>query len=121
QRERDALFTETSRYMDDPHYMVPKAVNADDEGRKAILKAGWDIRSGMMYRQTSLGEMAFVPEEVMFGPIPTDDPVSAKHFQQTRASFQPEYRTAFMRYVKARGDRTVLTGAEQNALSEGIA
>lgn len=121
QRERDALIDQTRRYMEDPHYQVPKAVNADDEGRKAILKAGWDVRSGMLYRQTSRGEVSYMPEDVLFGPVPTNDAVAANHFHQMRATFQPEYRKAFVNFVKARGDRSVLSGTEQNALSEGIA
>jgi len=122
QKERDSAFAETARYMDDPQYQISRAVNAEDEGRNALLRAGWNVRNGMVYRQVSGNrEVAFCPEEVMFGPIPTNDPVAGKHFQQTRASFQPEYRSAFNHWLKSRGDRTALSSQEQNALSEGIA
>lgn len=121
QRQRDALFAETSRYMDDPNYRIPRAVNADDAGRRTLQQAGWDIRGGMVFRQTSRGEMAYMAEEVLFGPVPNDDPVAAEHYREVRASFQPEYRAAFVRYIKARGQLALLTPAEQNALSEGTA
>lgn len=120
QRIRDAAFEETARYMDDPEYQINRAVNADDEGRKIVARAGWQARNGMMYRQTSRGEFAYCSEEVMFGAIPTSDPVAARYFQQVRATMQPEYRTAWLNYIKVRGDRTALPGPEQAALSEGV-
>lgn len=121
QRIRDAAFDETARYMDDPQYQINRAVNADDEGRKIVARAGWQAKNGMMYRQTSRGEFAYCSEEVMFGPIPTGDAVSARFYKQTRATLQPEYRTAWVKYIKAYGDRTALSGPEQAALSEGVA
>lgn len=123
QRQRDALFADTSRYMADPAARIPKAVNADDEGRRTLMNAGWSIRSGMVYRQTSRGEIAYMSEDVLFGPVPNaaKDSVAAQHFREVRASFQPEYRDAFIHYIKARGQLAMLTSAEQNALSEGTA
>lgn len=121
QEERDAMFEETSRYMEDPNYRVPRAVDADDQGRRSLLQSGWDIRNGMIFRQTSGGEVAYIHERVMFGEIPNNDPVSAQHYKQMRATFQPQYRDAWTRYIQAHGDRARLTNAEQNALSEGVA
>jgi HK97 family phage major capsid protein len=120
-RENDALMNETARYMEDPQYIIPKAVNADDEGRKTLMTAGWDIRGSMVFRKTSRGEIAYAPEAALFGPIPDDDPVAAKHFKTMRATFQPEYKAAWLKWFKNRGNMAVLTGAEQNALSEGTA
>jgi len=121
QKERDAAFAETARYMDEPQYQISRAVNADDESRQMLARAGWESRSGVLYRKTSRGEIAYCAEEVMFGALPTNDAVAAKHFEITRASFQPEYAKAFLKMLRARGELSVLTGAEQNALSEGIA
>lgn len=121
QKNRDKLMEETSKYLDEPRYQIRHAVNADDEGRRTMMKAGWDIRGGTVFRQTSQGELAYCAEEVMFGTIPNDDPVAAKHFTQTRKTMQPEYGAAFAKWIRHRGDKSALTGAEQNALSEGSA
>ena len=120
-RQNDALINETARYMEDPQYIIPKAVNADDAGRKTLISSGWDIRGSMVFRKTSRGEIAYAPEAALFGPIPDDDPVAARHFKTMRATFQPEYKAAWLKWFKNRGNMAVLTGAEQNALSEGTA
>lgn len=124
QRKRDSLFENTIRHLDSPVTQIHKNVNADDAGRHEIMKAGWDIRSGMIYRRTSSGrEIAFLPEEVLFGPVPreSDDAVAAQHFKEMRGIFQPEYGVAFRKWVRSRGHRETLTGSEQAALSEGVA
>lgn len=121
QRIRDAAYEDTARYMDDPKYQINRAVNDDDAGRNTILRAGWTPKNGVMYRQTSQGEFAYCREEVMFGPIPTNDPVSARFYTQTRATMQPEYRTAWMAYMNSGGHIERLSQQEQNALSEGVA
>lgn len=121
QRKRDALMNETARYLDDPNYRVPKAVNADDTSRKLLLNAGWSFRGGQVFRQTTTGEVAFCNESVLFGPMPTDDPVAAQHFKTMRAAFQPDYKAAWVKWIKARGNMAALSPAEQNALSEGTA
>lgn len=121
QRKRDSLFNETARYLEDPNYRIPKAVNADEAGKRTLMNAGWSFKGGMAYRQTSRGELAFCPEDVLFGPMPNDDPVAAKHFKTMRAIFQPEYKAAWVKWLKAKGNTAALTGQEQNALSEGTA
>jgi HK97 family phage major capsid protein len=121
QKLRDSSMAETARYMDDPSLQIRHPINADDESRRVMMKSGWDIRGGLVFRQTSRGEIAFCPEEVMFGPLPSDDPVAARHFRTMRAVFQPEYKTVWMKWLANRGSRDVLTGAELNALSEGVA
>lgn len=122
QRKRDALMDDTQRYLEDPNYRIPKAVNADDESKRMLRDAGWGIKGGMVTRHTlTRGEMAYVPEAVLFGPIPTDDPVAAQHYKEVRASFQPEYRAAYMKWLRMRGAIGRLTGPEQAALSEGTA
>lgn len=121
QKRRDADFAETTRYLDEPVHTINRAVNADDESRNVLTRAGWDIRNGTIYRKTSIGEVAYMPEAVMFGAIPSGDAVSATHFKQTRATFQPEYRNAWARYLQVKGDRAQLSQSEQAALSEGVA
>jgi HK97 family phage major capsid protein len=128
QRERDAAFANTSRYMDDPHYQVSRAVNDDDEGRRILAKAGWETKGGFITRMTSMGkELAMYPQEVLYGAIPSEaeDPVAAKYYKQTRAIMQPEYRNAFTKWMRdlSRNDSLAyarLTSQEQNALSEGV-
>jgi HK97 family phage major capsid protein len=119
QRQRDALVNETARDLNDPRRRIQHNINPDDDSRRDMERAGWTFRGGMTYRQTSKGEIAFCPEAVLFGTMPSRDPVAAAHFRSMRASFQPDYRVAFLRYLAAHGDRTALTPAEQNALSEG--
>lgn len=119
QRKRDALFNDTAKYIEDPNYRIPRAVNSDDAGRRVMAASGWDIRGGWVFRQTARGEVAFCPEAHLFGAIPTDDPVSSQHVKQLRAIFQPEYRDAFTKFLNVRGDRSRLTPSEQAALSEG--
>lgn len=121
QKNRDRTMDETAKFLDDPHYQINRAVNDDDDGRRTMARAGWDIRAGTVYRQTARGEIAFCPEEVLFGPLPNDDPVAAKHFSQMRATLQPEYGVAFTKWLRNHGRMGALSGAEQNALSEGDA
>lgn len=128
QKERDAVFENTARYMEEPRYQINRAVNPDDESRGVLNRAGWEVKGGFVTRRVSTGgEMAMYPEEVLFGPIPTmnEDPVAATYFKQTRAIIQPEYRNAFVKWMRdrSRNDSLAfarLTGAEQNALSEGV-
>jgi len=128
QRERDKLIGDTAKYMDDPRYTVRRAVNPDDEGRRVLAKAGWEIKGGMLTRHTSLGEYALYPEEVAYGAIPQDDPDAAQYIRQARVTLQPDYRTAYVKFLRhcasARSPEMALgrlTGPEQNALSEGTA
>lgn len=128
QKERDSVFENTARYMDEPRYQINRAVNPDDEGRNVLARAGWEIKGGYVTRMTSSGrEMAMYPEEVLFGAIPSqsDDPVAADYYKKTRAIMQPEYRAAFVKWMrdKSRNDALAfarLAGTEQNALSEGV-
>lgn len=124
QAARDHMFEETAKFMDEPRYQINRAVNPDDEGRAAMKRAGWEANGGMITRRTSMGEVSFCPEEVMFGPIPTNDPEASQHYKQTRAIFQPEYRSAYVKWIRNRSGSdslafSQLTSAEQNALSEG--
>lgn len=127
QKERDSAFANTAKYMDDPEYKISRSVNADDEGKKVLARAGWEIKGEFMQRQTSLGKsIDMYPTEVLFGAIPTDtkDESTARYYKQTRAIFQPEYREAWVKWFRMKGASdsmafTLLTSAEQKALSEG--
>ncbi len=121
QRKRDALMNDTARYLEDPNYQVPRAVNDDDQGRRTLMQAGWSFRGGVVYRQTTNKEVAFCNESVLFGSMPTDDPVAAAHFRTMRAAFQPEYKAAWLKWLRNRGNFGALSVSEQNALSEGTA
>lgn len=120
-------------FLEKPQYRVPRAVTPDTDGRKALLAAGWEIKSGRVYAPTSIlnvktndQHVEMYPEEVLFGEIPNDDPDAATYFKQVRAAMQPEYKTAYGRYlrlcVKMRDTSmafAMLGGPEQKALTEG--
>jgi len=133
--------SDLDRYLDEPRHTIPHGVNPDDESRKQFLRAGWEIKGGMIYAPTSIegttvrlydgqkqvvGKQAMYPEEVLFGEIPTDDDKAADYYRKTRAIFSPAYKAAFSKHlqlsVKHRSENmafTMLSGAEQKALSEG--
>lgn len=129
------------RYLREPIHQIPHGVNADDESRKSLLRAGWEVKGGFICGPSSLegktitygdgqrktmGKTLMYPEEVLFGEIPTDDADVANYYRKTRAIFQPEYKAAFGHYlVLCTKHRTesmafnMLSGAEQKALSAG--
>jgi HK97 family phage major capsid protein len=126
QKRSDAMLDEQRAYLDEPIHHVQHAMNADDDGRRSLLKTGWQAKAGMWYAPTSLKErdgsprmQAMYNEDVLFGAIPTDDPDAAHYFKQTRAIAQPGYRAAWVKWLRNAGDKTVLSGVERNALSEG--
>jgi HK97 family phage major capsid protein len=135
--EEDALtakkkdLEELDQYLNAPKYQVAHGIGDGDgesEERKALAKAGWEVKGGMVHRMTSLGKMIEMwPEDVLFGPIPEDDKIAADFYTKTRASFRPEYRTAYQRYllmsVKTRSEAmafNMLSPSEQKALTEGL-
>lgn len=126
QKERDRKFNDASSYMNDPVYQIPHSVNADDAGRKTLERAGWEIKSGIITRQTSLGNFDMYPEEVLFGAMPSD-PGTQEYYKLTRAAFQPEYREVYVKYLKLVAKTkseaialNALSPAESKALSEGL-
>jgi len=128
-KARDADFDDLLHYQNDPQYRIPMGqhVNDDDTGKKVLRDAGWKTVQGVICRQTSLGvEYPMYEENVLFGPMP--DGNEAKEFYRlTRAAFQPEYRDAYVKFIKlvARTQSEAiafnqLTQAENKALSEGL-
>lgn len=113
-------------YLDSPQYKVPRGpINADSDGRKAILNAGWEVKSGVVYAPTSLGLHPIYPERVLFGDPQGED--EQRYFGQIRAAMQPEYKEVFNKWfanaIRTKNESmafTLLEASEQKALSEGI-
>ena len=114
------------RWARDPILTIKKAVNNDDDGRRTLTQAGWEIRGGIVHVPVSSGELfPFVPEEVLFGELPAN-PEEAHYFRTMRAAVQPTYRRAYEKLlrnaVKYRTEAVAmmqLSGEEQRALAEG--
>jgi HK97 family phage major capsid protein len=114
------------RFIDDPVYKIPHGVNGDNDERKILERAGWAFKNGMAYKTTSIGrEVEMFGEDVFFGDIPDDDPDQARFFKSTRAAMSAEYKAAYNHLIRltARAPQgaafSMLSGAEQKALSEG--
>ena len=114
-------------YLERPLRSVTHPVNDDRDGRKVLSDMGWECKNGIVLAPTSLGKtVEMFGEEVLFGPIPTDDEQAANFFRMTRAAFQPTYRKAYekllrncTRYRSESMAFAMMTGEEQKALSEG--
>jgi HK97 family phage major capsid protein len=130
QNARDDEFTKLTSFIDDPQRTLPHgfAGNGETDDVKRLLNAGWETKNGILYAPTSTGKMqAMYPEEVLYGPLPTGAGMAEtrNYFAQTRATFRPEYRNAWVNWIKnfPFGDSrafSMLDVAEQKALSEGV-
>lgn len=129
------------RFLNEPVNRIPHGVNPDDDSRKNLLRAGWEIKGGVIYGPASgegeryrgfdgewraIAKPAMYPEAVLFGEIPTDDEDAARFYKKTRAIMSGEYKTAYGKYLlycaKFRSEAmalNMLSGSEQKALSEG--
>jgi HK97 family phage major capsid protein len=127
-------------YQTQAQHKIAHGINGDDESRKGLLRAGWEVKGGFVWAPTSIegttqklasggtyhaGKQLMYPEEVLFGPIPEDDK-TAQYYRKTRAIFSPEYKAAYVRHfalsVKTGSERMafqLLEPFEQKALSEG--
>src|SRR6266705_6527438 len=122
-------FNSLDNFLNAPQYRVPHGVGeGEDDGHKALRLAGWEVKGGMVYAPTSAGKMQpMYGEEVLFGDIPTDiGEEVANFFRTTRRAFQPDYRKAYVGYLRLCGKMhdasmawTMLKPEEQKALSEG--
>lgn len=118
---------ELQDFLNSPKYKAPRAINDDQDGRKSLRQMGWDCKSGIIMAPTSTGKMQeMFGEEVLFGELPKDDPAAHEFYKTTRASMQPEYRQAFIKYLrlctKFRSESMAfsqMNAQEQKALSEG--
>lgn len=130
QKIYDRQLDEQKAYMDEPVYRTPKAM-AFDEGEgstllKQLSQQGWELKGGKWFAPLWNGTLhEMFPEEVLVGPVPSDDPVAAHYVKQTRSIMQPEYRAAWLKFLRLAGTNgeafaySQLTGPEQKALSEG--
>lgn len=131
-RELEEKKSDLSRiddFLNAPQYKVPHGVSeGDTDTTKALRQGGWEVKSGMVYAPTSLGTMVpMYAEEVLQGDIPSDMGVEVENFYKTtRRAFQPDYRKAYVNYLRLCGKMhdasmawTMLSGAEQKALTEG--
>lgn len=128
--ERKADLQKVTDFLQKPEYKVPHGAEQGSDPRdfrKAIESAGWEFKNGIALAPTSLGtKVEMFGEEVLFGPIPTDDFESAAYFKTMRAAFSPIYRQAYVKWMRAacktRSESmafTTLEPEEQKALSEG--
>ncbi len=125
--ERAADLKAAQSFLNDPKRRIDHSADGGDETKRALLKAGWEIKSGMVLAPTSYKgrTVELCPEEVLFGPVPDNDPEAAKYINSFRAVFAPEYRAALVKYIqlsaRTRSESIAdeqLSSAEQKALSE---
>lgn len=127
--EAKADFSQLDNFLNAPQYKVPHGVGeGEDDGHKALRQAGWEVKGGAVFAPTSTGKMIeMYAEEVLFGDIP-DDLTSevANFYKTTRRAFQPDYRKAYINYLRLCGKMhdasmawTMLGADQQKALSEG--
>lgn len=130
QKVYDKQLDEQKAYMDEPVYRTPKPMAFDQGDEKTLVKQlsqqGWELKGGKWFAPLWNGKQhEMFPEEVFVGPIPDDDPVAARYVKQTRQIMQPEYRAAWLKFIREAAKAgeafayTKLSGAEQKALSEG--
>jgi len=129
--ERKADLQSLDDFLNKPQNTIPHGVEGDQgEGsdeRKALARAGWEFKGGSVIRHTSMGPLEMYSDEVLFGPIPEDDPTAAAYFKSTRAAMGAPYRKAYERLLRMTARApfgmsgiNFLSIAEQKALSEGL-
>lgn len=124
----DSDMADLEKFQNGPSYKVSRSVNNDDDGKKTLINAGWEVKGGMVHIPTSMGKsVPMYSEEVLFGAIPSDDKDAAEYFVQSRSVVQPIYRQAYTKYLHLCGKNRsesmafmALTGDERKALSEGV-
>lgn len=121
-------FNNLTKFSQDPSYKVRRDINADDDGKDVVKAAGWETKNGKISIPTSQGKMVeMYDEDVLFGPIPQNDPDAADYFKKTRSIVQPAYRQAYNQYLHFVGTSRSeaqaylkLDDRLQKALSEGV-
>lgn len=141
--DKKADLADLDKFLSQPVYRHPLADGdgVDGDGRKTLQKSGWDLKGGVWCAPHSLegktvrmldgsslqlGKVPMYPDEVLFGDYPSDDAVAADFFKKTRAAMAPEYKLAYIRLLQVTAKASnpgqvwsMLSGAEQKALSEG--
>lgn len=136
--EAEHKFGALSDWVDadaNPANNVPRGMEFDvasgnPEGRKALLRTGWELKQGVWSAPTlSNQHQVMYHDDVLFGDM---DKMSLnandrEFMTQTRASFQPLYRPAYTKFMQAgmkgrsaAAGLTILTPEEQKVLSEGV-
>lgn len=144
--ERQTFLDRSADFLERPDYRgIPRSAGIGDdepEDKKALIRQGWEFKSGVVYaphsrlgetivlatgERKTLGPIPMFGEEVLWGPLPDDNPELRRFYETTRHSFKPEYRKAYTRMIlmSARvpvgmGVLSFMTAAEQKALSEGL-
>lgn len=114
-------------WLNKPQRQTPHPLNDDADGRKMLSRRGWDCKNGIILAPTSVGKtVEMFEEQVLFGEMPEDDPEAYKYFKSIRGAFQPDYRLAYVKYLRNcyrhRSEAMAfqqLNPSEQKALSEG--
>lgn len=120
-------FNRLSKWMEDPNYRISHSVNADDDSKSVVQKAGWEVKNKRVYIPTSQGtSVEMFDEDVLFGSMAGLDQDASDYYKKTRITVQPEYRTAFTQYLRNCGKMRsesmafmALDARQQKALSEG--
>ena len=126
--QKKADLADLDRFLDNPVNRVPHGVNGDDSERKQLAQQGWEVKSGMVYKTTSLGTaVPMFNEEVLFGEISDEvkrDANTHNFYRSTRAAMSSEYKSAYSTLIKKTAQYgaaalSMMSGVEQKALSEG--
>jgi HK97 family phage major capsid protein len=144
--DRKTALDRAHDYLERPDYKgIPRSGGVGDdepEDKKALARQGWEFKGGIVYAPHSrlgetyvfadgttkqLGPVPMFGEDVLWGPLPDDNPELRRFYETTRHSFKPEYRKSYERMIlmSARvpvgmGVLSFMTASEQKALSEGL-
>lgn len=129
QKKYDRALDEEKAYLEEPVYKVPHLSTTEGDEKtlmKQLSQSGWEMKGGKWFAPLPNGKhFEMFPEEVLVGPVPTDDPVAAHYVKQMRHVMQPEYRDAWVKFIRTAtkaGEAFAfaqLSSQEQKALSEG--
>lgn len=126
--EARADAADLTRYLDNPVQRIPHGANGDDSEMKQFNAAGWEIKGDFVYKMTSLNQsVPMFPRSSLFGEVHEDirrDPIANEHVRLIRATMGENYKTAYTNLIRMTAKYgpaalTMLSGAEQKALSEG--
>lgn len=121
-------------FLDKPQNRIPHgAQNGDDDAKKSLMRAGWEVKNGIIHAPTSLGKtVAMFPANVLIDDEEGTEEMGSDaraYVKSVRATFSPDYSKTYNKWLKnaIRSRDTsigfsMLNDAEQklilNALSE---
>lgn len=127
--ESKADLNSLDAFLNEPRYRVPHGdYDGMDDSAKSLVKSGWELKSGVWHSPTSMNKMQpMYHEAVLTGDMPEDATATEVEFiKTTRRAMQPDYRAAYIKYLRQCGKMhdanmawTRLDSSEQKALSEG--